>query len=269
MSRTIAVTNRKGGVGKSTISAHLAAGLATMGYNVGLIDTDSQGHSSLFFGMPKRDGLFDVLVNDTPLEDAVFYIPPAHYSTDTQPARGNLYLLPGSTRTAIASRSINPEDAFVLSDVITSLVDAGSLDYVVIDTQPSVSNLDMAIYLAVDGFLYVTEPEALSIDGIEVAITQLDKWSDTRERHMGRGIDIVGIQPNKLRSQTRLHRHNLQDVARGVDCSVWPPLLLRTVWGQAIQESQTLYTFAPDSPAAMEAWEMVSRADEVLRQWTA
>ena len=40
----IAVTNRKGGVGKSTIASHIAAGLATKGYYVGLVDTDSQGN---------------------------------------------------------------------------------------------------------------------------------------------------------------------------------------------------------------------------------
>jgi cellulose biosynthesis protein BcsQ len=43
MSKIIVFHNRKGGVGKSTMSVHTAVGLAILGYRVGLVDTDSQG----------------------------------------------------------------------------------------------------------------------------------------------------------------------------------------------------------------------------------
>lgn len=267
MTKVIAVTNRKGGVGKSTISAHLSAGLAALGNNVGLIDADAQGHSSKFFGMPRRDGLYDALIEQTPLSEVVYSIPADRYSTEDHPSTGNLYLLPGHTRTAKAARSLEPQDTFLFAEIVDDFATAGRLDYVIIDTQPSISNLDTSIYLAVDGFLYVTDPEALAIDGVQTAIKQLNRWSDTREKHTGRGISIVGIQPNRMHTRTSLHRQNLQDLAAHYDGLVWPPLMNRTVWGRAVQMEQTVFTYAPSSPAALEAWAMIKRAEGVLVSW--
>ncbi|MEL6527152.1 MAG: ParA family protein, partial [Chloroflexota bacterium] len=61
---TIAVTNRKGGVGKTTTATNLSCALATVGYRVGIIDTDSQGHISASLSVPRQDSLFDILVDD-------------------------------------------------------------------------------------------------------------------------------------------------------------------------------------------------------------
>lgn len=265
--KTIAVTNRKGGVGKSTISAHLSAGLATLGYNVGLIDADAQGHSSKFFGMPRRDGLYDALIDNAPLSEVVYSIPHDRYSTEDQPAQGSLYLLPGHTRTAKAAKALEPQDAFLFADIVDDFATAGKLDFVIIDTQPSISNLDTSIYLSVDGFLYVTDPEALAIDGVQTAIKQLNRWSETRQKHTGRGIEVVGIQPNRMHTRTALHRQNLQDMAAHYGALVWPPIMNRTVWGRAVQQEQTLFTYAPSSPAAIEAWAMIKRAQGVLVSW--
>lgn len=48
----IVVTNRKGGVGKTTTTAWLAVGMAARGYRVGIVDSDSQGNIALNFGLP-------------------------------------------------------------------------------------------------------------------------------------------------------------------------------------------------------------------------
>ena len=77
--RTIAVANRKGGVGKSTVSVHVAAGLATRGHNVLLVDSDPQGHAGFSLGIPPQPGLFNLLVEKKEFQEVVRSIPPAAF----------------------------------------------------------------------------------------------------------------------------------------------------------------------------------------------
>src|SRR5690606_21336469 len=96
--RTIAVTNEKGGVGKSTMAAHIAAGLSLRGRTVLLIDTDPQGHLARLFGMDAEDGLYRLIVEKAGWGDVVREVPEAAYrpaSLADRQAGGGLYLLPG------------------------------------------------------------------------------------------------------------------------------------------------------------------------------
>ena len=71
--RVIAITNQKGGVGKSTTATALATGLMREGYSTLLIDTDPQCNSTDTFRAVIRDQatLFDVLVKDEPIIEAI------------------------------------------------------------------------------------------------------------------------------------------------------------------------------------------------------
>src|SRR5262245_17510330 len=71
--RRIAVINQKGGVGKTTTAVNLAAGLASAGRRVALLDLDAQAHASAHLGIePANDQstMYDVLVHDRPLAEA-------------------------------------------------------------------------------------------------------------------------------------------------------------------------------------------------------
>lgn len=110
----IAVAANKGGVGKTTTSVSLAAGLANLG-KVLLVDGDSQGHISLSFGLPVRSGLFDWLVRDLPLQDCTLTGRPVA-----------LTLLPGDSLTKTVERLYSATDEFVRLVEKLRLLAAGS-----------------------------------------------------------------------------------------------------------------------------------------------
>ncbi len=170
---TIAVVNRKGGVGKTTTAVHLAVGLATLGVRVGVIDTDSQGHAALMLGMPEENGLFDVLIENKPLADCVRLVPPENYSTADNPSKGALYLLPGAEKTFKIPHELDETKSFAFVELVDNFATLYNLDAIVIDTNPTMSKLNGAVWLATDAYLYVVECERLSFAGLIKAINQL------------------------------------------------------------------------------------------------
>jgi chromosome partitioning protein len=264
----IAVTNRKGGVGKSTMAAHLAAGLATQGFNVAEVDTDSQGHAALMLGMADENGLYKAMIEKVPFEEVVRLVPPEQYSTPDRPSKGNLYLLPSSDRTYQIPSKLEPDETFLFLQLMDDMKARYSLDVIVIDTNPTLSMFDGAVWLAVDGYLYVTECSRMSFDGVQEALTQFQRFGKQRERYLGRESHVIGILPNKFRANTRLHRHNIAQLveAFGHDF-VWPPVTLRTAWEEAVNAQELVYTYVPTGQEASDAWAVVDRTLEAVKPW--
>jgi len=265
--KVIAVTNRKGGVGKSTMATHIAAGLATLGLRVGIVDTDSQGNASLMLGMERENSLYRLLVESLGLSHAVQEVPKQNYSTPDHPSRGSLYLIASSDRTARIPYELDPTQVFVLLETLDDFIGEYELDTIIIDTAPTISVFDGAIYMCVDGFLYVTECEKYSLDGVQQAIQQMLSFSKSRERYLGHGSEVVGILPNKLAARTVLHRHNISQLGQAFPGMVWEPVTLRIAWASAQNVNELTYTFEATGQAANDAWQMTRRAYEVLQTW--
>lgn len=264
--KTICVTNRKGGVGKTTVATHLAGGLAAKGYNVGIVDTDSQGHVARMYDYEMDDAIWRVMTQDAPLENEVTVIPADAYAIpDVQP--GHLVMLPSGENTYRIPTEMNQSEVFKFFEVIERLATLASLDYVIIDSQPTMSLFDGAIYLATDAFLYVTECEDLSIGGLAQAIGQMENLVQSRQRYLKRNTIIGGIVPNKYRTGTIVHQENLmtlgQHFGKFTDGGlVLAPFRLKTVWTQAANLRQLVYVFEADGEASQDAWRLVDSIEQ-------
>src|SRR4030065_2202508 len=91
MTKILAITNQKGGVGKTTTSVNLAASLAAAGQRVLLIDLDPQGHATMGSGIDKRDlqaSVYEVLLGSKKIAEARIHAEAGKY--DLLPANRDL-----------------------------------------------------------------------------------------------------------------------------------------------------------------------------------
>ena len=95
----ITLLNEKGGVGKTTLSTHIAAGLAVLGYRVILADADPQGHASVSLGVKRGPGLYDLLVREASFRDVLVPVPPETYAPPNRKVDGQLYVISSNEET--------------------------------------------------------------------------------------------------------------------------------------------------------------------------
>lgn len=260
----VAVTQRKGGDGKTTIATHVAAGLALKGARVCLIDTDSQGDAARLFGMRPDDGLYRWLGQGVDLSEVLTPVPESAYVPAGSTGTGALVLIRSASLTA-AIPSLN-ENRFTLAERVRAL--AGTVDVVVLDTAPTLSVFDIYVKLATDGYLFVTQPEHLSLEGLADGIAEVDRIGNMRERAGYDRPRVLGIVANKVRANTDTHRYFMEtEIGGRYGALAWAPaVMLRTVFTQAAAAGQMIYRYRPGSAEGRDLLRIVDKLVEVLTQ---
>lgn len=257
--RVISVQSQKGGTGKSTVATHLASGLALRGYRVVLIDTDPQGDAARLLGMVERDDLFHWIVEDWAPADVLRAVPEAAYVPEGATCSGALLLMASGRQTPMVA--IRQPDAWRLRDKLEQI--APVADFVVIDTAPTLSPLDAYVRLAVDGVVFVTEVEALALNGLAAGLDELGLVNQFRQQSGVAAAAVLGIVPNKVRPNTMNHRMLLADLARAHGDGVWVPVVQRTAWTEASNFGEMVFRYKPVSYETDEANRLVGKLLEV------
>lgn len=252
--KVITLVNEKGGVGKTTLAVHLAAGLAIRGEKVLLIDTDAQAHSTFHLGQRERGGLFNLLVDGSGWERETVQIPDEVYA-GTYKTEGALYLVPSNVKTRLIPMAT--DDMESLHERLAEVQDV--VDTVVIDTSPTPSLLHSMIYVASNYILYPSQPEAFAADGMMKSMGRIPKINQYR---VNLGMDkcsILGVQMVMVENNTNAHQYVLGQAKETFGAYIWDVIPKRTRYREAQMMKQTLFAYAPADPATDDMWGMIDR----------
>jgi len=248
--KTLTLLNSKGGVGKTFLATHIAAGLAARGLRVLLIDADGQGNATTAFAQGKAPAFHDLVVRGAAWRDSVVQVGPETYSPTDENGPGSLWLVPGNDE----SRSIPMlvDDETVIATRVREL--DGVMDVVIFDTSPTASLLHTAIYAATDWLLIPTQLEADSaLDGTPATI---QRAMNIRRRAEQYGLDIcnvMGVIPNQFRAGTNLHESLLTHLGEAYGDLIWNPVAQRVVLGEAKLARKTVWAYGHQTRAGREA----------------
>jgi cellulose biosynthesis protein BcsQ len=216
----------------------------------------------MMLDLPEIDGLFAALIDRKPLDECVLLVDSTRYSTPAQQAKGELYLLPSGQHTYKIPRLLPAEESFLFLQRLEEMIDKYSLDAVIIDTPPTMSDFDGPIFLAADAYVYMTQCEKMSLQGVMVAIEQMQRVAETRQRYLSRESKILGILPNLMRPNTLVHKNNVEALRERYAGLVWEPVIQRTMWVEANNANQPIFTYLPNGREAADAWTIVHRVEE-------
>lgn len=213
----MAVVNQKGGVGKTTTTINLAAGLALRGKKVLLIDIDPQGNASTGLGVG-RDGrdhsIYDILVDGEGLDDAV---------QKTQVP--GLLLVPSHIDLAAAELEIGQADGRTtrLREALSAA--SGSWDYVLIDCPPSLNILTVNALAAADSVIVPLQCEFYALEGL----SQLLQTVEMAKANINPSLIIEGVMLTMYDKRNRLSSQVAADVRKHLGRAVFNTVIPRNV----------------------------------------
>jgi chromosome partitioning protein len=169
--RIIAISNQKGGVGKTTTAVNLAASLARKGMRVLVIDLDPQGNASTALGVEHHNkvvGSYEVLVMGVAMTVAV----------KPSPEHLNLFCLPATINLAGAEIEMVdlPQRELVLREALAKYLTAVErIDYVFIDSPPSLGLLTVNALTAATEVLVPIQCEYYALEGVTQLVSNIER----------------------------------------------------------------------------------------------
>ena len=202
--RVIAIGNQKGGVGKTTNTAHIAAALGSLGYKVLVWDLDVNHGLTSHFGIPQGafSGTFQLLTGERESHDVII--------TNNEPdisLPDNIHIIPTGRDLERLDAVLRQGDPFytphdVLRKPMASL--RGFYDFIFLDTAPNTNvSTTIASYIVADYFIISTVPERFALEGLKAALKDI---SMAQGRGRNPDLKLLGVLVSGLDKRVRKAR---------------------------------------------------------------
>lgn len=239
MKECIAVINQKGGVGKSTTSNAIGAGLFQRGYKVLFIDLDAQGNLSYSMKCENKPlSSLEVLTGTATAREATLTTP-----------QGDI--IPASPALASADTIITDTGReYRLKEALEPLKEV--YDYIIIDTPPALGTLTINALTACDSVIIPAQADIYSLQGIG----QLNQTIQTVKRYCNKELTIKGIVITRYSPRAVLTRDMtdlLEDTAKQLNTKVFTSRIRECIALKEAQASQIdIFTYNPRSNAGID-----------------
>jgi len=192
LGKVLAITNQKGGVGKTTTSVNLSASLAATKRKALLIDLDPQGNATMGSGIDKKDlsvSTYDVLMGEKSIEEATLSLENTKY--DLLPSNSDL------TGAEVGLLNISNRETQLRKE-IEKIRDRYA--YIIIDCPPSLNMLTVNALVAADSVVIPTQCEYYALEGLSALLETIDKIKNV----LNPKLDVEGLLRTMFDSRNNL-----------------------------------------------------------------
>jgi chromosome partitioning protein len=237
--QTIACTNQKGGVGKTTTVVNLATYLALLGDRVLVIDLDPQGNATSGFGVDRSSletSTYDALVDGVPLHDL-------HVGTPVDGVR----LVPSSIALAGAEVELAGADGRERRLARALEAERDAWDWILVDCPPSLGILTVNALTGADAVLVPIQCEYYALEGLTQLIATINLVRD----HLNPDLAITGVLLTMFDGRTNLSSEVAAEVRRHLHEAVFETVVPRSVrLSEAPSHGLPIALYRPESKGA-------------------
>ena len=249
--RIMVVANQKGGVGKTTSTVNVAAGLVQLGQRVLVIDLDPQGNASTALDVPHQRGVpstYDALVDGAALADLA---QPCEQLPGLEVVPATIDLAGAEIElVSVVAREARLKKALTADPRIGTPEQAGEerYDYVIVDCPPSLGLLTLNALVAAQEMMIPIQTEYYALEGLG----QLLETVEMVKTHLNPLLDVSTILLTMYDARTRLSAGVAAEVRDHFGAQVLRSAIPRSVRvSEAPSYGQTVMTYDPGSPGAL------------------
>ena len=252
--KIIALTNQKGGVGKTTSTANLGAALALKGKKVLVIDLDPQAHLTTSLGVKEYElekTIYEVFKGTVKIDEALI---------DLGKPDSNFWLLPSSLTFSVADSEFAGEAGreYLLKEAIQDM--EHKFDYILIDCPPSLGLLTINGFTAADEVYIPLQTEYLAMHGM----TQFLQVYNVVKKRVNPDLIISGIIGTMFDSRKKLNRKVIEKIQEYFGDSLFKTMIRSNIsLAEAPSRGQDIFAYRADSAGADD---YSALADEVLQR---